>query len=89
MLWVRIPIRWGVPDATLCDKVSGFLRVLLLHHWNIVESGIKHQNPTVSANKCNFYWLYVYCFYPAISKGTKQLADVIERSKVRVIPDIF
>jgi hypothetical protein len=27
-LWVRIPLRWGVLDTTLCDKVCQYLRQL-------------------------------------------------------------
>ena len=58
-LWVRIPLRQGVFDATLCHKVcqyfvSGFLWVLqfpppiklttMIYNWNIVECGVKHHN---------------------------------------------
>ena len=59
-LWVRIPLMARCTWTTLCQKVSdlrqicGFLRVLLFsppikltkYDWNIVESGIKHHNPT-------------------------------------------
>ena len=27
MLWVRIPLRWGVLDTTLCDKVCQWLAI--------------------------------------------------------------
>ena len=37
MLWVRIPLRWGVLLSTLCDKVCqwlGFLQILLISATN-------------------------------------------------------
>ena len=64
-LWVQIPLRQGVLDTTLCDKVCQWLAAgqwfslgnLLFptyktdrpprYNWNIVESGIKHHNPTL------------------------------------------
>ena len=61
-LWVRTSFRWGAFDTTLCDKVcqwrdrsvvfSGFLhqktdRQDIHCSWNIVESGVKHHNPTL------------------------------------------
>jgi hypothetical protein len=54
-----MPLRWGVFDTTLCDKVCQWLATGRCfskgipdktdHHnniyWNIVESGIKDHNP--------------------------------------------
>jgi len=61
MLWVRIPLRRGVLETTLCDKdgqwlatglwfspvtpVSSFNKSDCHDITNIVESGIKHHNP--------------------------------------------
>jgi hypothetical protein len=60
-LWVRIPLRRGVLDSTLCDKVcqwfatdrwfspgTGFphqYNWMPRYNWNIVESGVKYLNP--------------------------------------------
>jgi hypothetical protein len=52
-LWVRILLSQGVSDSTLFDQVwsevfSGLLHQLnwlSWYHWNIVESGVKHNNP--------------------------------------------
>ena len=56
-LWVRIPLRRGVLDLTLCDKLCQWLAAgrwfssgttstnKTGRHWNIVESGIDHPNP--------------------------------------------
>jgi len=47
-LWVRIPLRRGVLDTTLCDKVCQWLTTgqwFSEYNWNIVESGAKHHNP--------------------------------------------
>jgi hypothetical protein len=57
-LWVRIPLRRGVLDATLWDNVCQWLAAdrwispgtpvsstnKTDHYWNIVESGVKHHN---------------------------------------------
>ena len=52
--WVRIPVRRGVLDTTLWDKAYQWIAVFLRfpppikftsrYHWNIVKSGVKHQN---------------------------------------------
>ena len=54
-LWVRIPLRQGVLDTTLCDKVCQWLATdrwfspvssieidRLVNSWHIVEIGVKH-----------------------------------------------
>ena len=60
-LWVRIPLRRGVLDATLWDNVCQWLAAdrwispgtpvsstnKTDHYWNIVESGVKHHNPPI------------------------------------------
>jgi hypothetical protein len=53
-LWCQTPLRWGVLDTTLCDKVCQcpwFSPVFSTkknwpprYNWNIVESGVKHHN---------------------------------------------
>jgi hypothetical protein len=60
-VWVRAPFMWGVFDTTLCDKVCQWRdrsvfspasstqitdRQDLQCSSNIVESGVKHHNPT-------------------------------------------
>ena len=54
-LWVQIPLRSGVLDIALCDKIRQWLVAGRWfpqpknwppwYSWNIVESGIKHHNP--------------------------------------------
>ena len=60
MLWFRIPLRRGVRDTTICDKVSQWLAICRWFspstpvsstnktdrhdNWNIVETGVKHHN---------------------------------------------
>ena len=56
-LWVQIPLRRGVLDTILCDKVCEWLKARRLFSpgtpvssrdktdWNIVEGGIKHHKP--------------------------------------------
>ena len=60
MLWFRIPLRRGVRDTTICDKVSQWLaagrwfspstplsstnKTDRHDNWNIVETGVKHHN---------------------------------------------
>jgi len=54
-LWVRILLRRGILDATLCDKVCQRLatgrwfsppkNIPPRYSWNIVESGVKHHTP--------------------------------------------
>ena len=64
-LWVRIQLRRGVLDTTLCDKVcqclrlvGGFLRVPTRYNWNIVKGGVKHQKPTKSKLR---KFLIIFC----------------------------
>ena len=55
-LWDRTPIKRGVLDTTLCDKVCQWLcdrsvvfstiKLTPRYNWNIVESGVKHHKPT-------------------------------------------
>ena len=68
MLWVRIPLRRGVLDTTLCDNVSvicgrsvvfsgysGFLHQLNWpprYNCNIVESVVKHHNSNPNPFSC-------------------------------------
>ena len=50
LMWVQIPLRRGVLDTTLCDKVTCDRSVISPvssinktdGHWNIVETGVKH-----------------------------------------------
>ena len=62
--WVRIPLRRGVLDTTLCDKICQRLAVDRWfpssinwpprYNWNIVESGVKYHtgNPFVNGIAC-------------------------------------
>ena len=60
-LWVRIQLKRGVVDTTLCDNVCQWLAAgqwfspgtlvsstnkMPRYNWNIVDSGIKHHKPT-------------------------------------------
>ena len=55
-LWIRILLRRGILDATLCDKVCQRLatgrwfsppkNIPPRYSWNIVESGVKHHTPS-------------------------------------------
>jgi hypothetical protein len=50
-LWVRIPLRRGVLEITLCDKVCQWfsqpikLTTMAWYSWNTIESSVKHHNP--------------------------------------------
>ena len=76
-LGVRIPLSRGVIDTTLCDKVCQWLvvgRWFYLgtpvshqqnwpprYNWNIVEKGVKHQNPNpLIICNCNILSLLMF-----------------------------
>ena len=61
-LKVRIPLRRGVLDPTLCDnvcsdlgQVGGFPRFSLRNSWSIVESGDKHHNHNPPLLPCRVF----------------------------------
>jgi len=77
---VRIPLRRGVLDTTLCDKVfqrlaSGFLQVLRFpppinqpprYNCNIVQSGVKCHNPNPLDNTRKFYFWISHLYFISI-----------------------
>ena len=66
-LWVQTPLRRGVLDTTLCDKVCQWLATGWWfppvtpvsppkkwpprYNWNIVESDVKHHKPNPSSSR--------------------------------------
>ena len=73
LLWVWIPLRGGVFNTTLCDKVCQWLvvgqwfsppiKLTAMHiwyNWNIVESDIKHHN---SNPLTLFTMVFIFIFY--------------------------
>ena len=76
MLKVRIPLRRGLLDTTLCDKVCQWLatgRWFLRVFWSPppIKSGVKYHNPPsirlVVLYIYNYILLYLYfclCFFP-------------------------
>jgi len=84
-LWVRTPLRRGVLDTTLCDKVCQWH---VTGRWfspvtstnktdryditdNIVESGVKHDDPSPKKIGWYGYWNHM-CFWPYSSSHIYQ-----------------
>ena len=85
-LWVRIPLRRGVLDTTLCDKACHWLatgRWFSLDtpvsstnktdRYDITESDVKHHKPNPSLH---YLHNILYLFYASTISTTSQLATI-------------